>query len=257
MFAAALSIGASGSPSSTTSPSASAAAAYAPESLAVSKNLLINGDFATGSGTQPDEWRTEAWINNPESFAYSWNPPTAGRPGELLVNNLKANDGRWMQSLTLSPGVYYLSAEIRTENVGPNDTGATISVMDDGAMSRDIHGTTAWLKAGFYLKVGGKGADVEVALRVGGYGSLNSGRAFFRKASVMRLASLPTGASPLYDLVEMRRAAAPEPIGSPYTLVVTFALLATAAIIGWRLFGEQPVATAAAPKSGRSRNPRR
>jgi dolichyl-phosphate-mannose-protein mannosyltransferase len=247
LLAAAVNFAASVSaPPSTPSPSASVVEPPQPLSLAVSKNLLVNGNFATGSGAQPDEWRTEAWINNPESFAYSWTPPAAGRPGELVVNNLKPNDARWMQSLTLAPGVYYISAEIRTGNVGPNETGATISIMDDGAMSRDIHGTTAWLKAGFYLKVGGKGADVDIALRVGGFGSLNSGRAFFRNASVVRLAALPPGAAPVYDLAELRKAATPEPIGSPYTLVVAAALLAAAAIVGWRMFGEEP---GAAPPS--------
>jgi dolichyl-phosphate-mannose-protein mannosyltransferase len=261
IVAASLTLAASGSPPSlsptaSASPSTAATAPPALLSLAVSRNLLVNGDFATGSGIQPDEWRTEAWINNPESFAYSWNPPATGGPGELVVNNLKPNDGRWMQSLTLAPGAYYLSVEIRTENVGANETGATISVMDDGAMSRDIHGTTAWMKAGFYLTVGGTGADVDVALRVGGFGSLDSGRAFFRHASVIKLASLPPGAAPVYDLSELRKQAAPEPIGSPYTLVVAFALLAAAAVVGWRLFGEPPIAEPASKPNG-SRTARR
>jgi dolichyl-phosphate-mannose-protein mannosyltransferase len=251
LVAAALALAPSGSP-----PALSPTAPPEPQALTVSKNLLANGDFATGSGTQPDEWRTEAWINNPESFAYAWNPPAASRPGELVVDNLKPNDARWMQSLTLSPGVYYLSVELRTENVGADETGATISVMDDGAMSRDVHGTTAWVKAGFYLTVGGKGADVDVALRVGGFGSLNHGRAFFRHASVIRLAALPPGASPVYDLTELRKAAAPEPIGSPYSLVVVAALLAAAAVAGWRMFGTPPQ-TAQAPTPNGSRTARR
>ncbi len=245
IIAASLALAASGSP-----PAPSASAPREPLSLAVSKNLLVNGDFAAGSGTQPDEWRTEAWINNPESFAYSWNPPAAGKPGELMVNNLKPNDGRWMQSLTLAPGAYYLSVEIRADNVGADETGATISVMDDGAMSRDIHGTSAWSQAGLYLVVGGKGADVDVALRVGGFGSLNAGRAFFRHASVVKLAALPPGASPVFDLTELRKAAAPEPIGSPYTLVLAAALLAAAAIVGWRMFGAPPSGEPAPPPDG-------
>ncbi len=255
LIAAALALAASGSPSPSDAP-ASASATREPLSLAVSKNLLVNGDFATGSGTQPDDWRTEAWINNPESFAYSWNPPAAGKPGELVVNNLKPNDGRWMQSLTLAPGAYYLSVEIRTENIPADQTGATISIMDDGAMSRDVHGTTAWVKAGFYLTVGGKGSDIDVALRVGGFGSLNSGRAYFRHANVIKLAALPTGAGPVYELAELRKAAAPEPIGSPYSLAAVAVLLAAAAFVGWRLFGAPAIAEPL-PKSSGSRTARR
>ncbi len=223
---------------------AAAIATFAASALppsAANRNLLINGDLATGSGIQPDEWRTEAWINSPEAFGYSWSHPEASRPGELVVNNLKANDGRWMQSLTLEPGWYYLSAEIRTEKIGANEAGASISVMDDGAMSPDIRGTTDWQKAGLYLRVSGGGADIDVALRVGGFGSLNTGRAFFRHASAVKIKAPPPRATPVYDLTELRKSTAPAPIGRPYTMVVTFAILAVAALLGWRMFGEEPL----------------
>src|SRR5208283_5750471 len=51
-----------------------AAALFAPHraTAADQKNLLLNGDFAKGSEDQPDLWRTEAWINNPESFQAHW-----------------------------------------------------------------------------------------------------------------------------------------------------------------------------------------
>src|SRR5712672_801670 len=82
------------------------------------ENLLKNGDFSIGSGDQPDIWRTEAWINKPESFETHWTNAAAPGVSELEVNNIEANDGRWMQSLTLPAGWYELSAEVRTENVG-------------------------------------------------------------------------------------------------------------------------------------------
>ena len=215
-------------------------AAVVPQPSSVNRNLLINGSLASGSGIQPDEWRTEAWTNSPEAFGYTWNHPEAGHPGELVVDNLKPNDGRWMQSLTLEPGWYYLSAEIRTEKVGASETGASISVMDDGAMSPDIHGTTNWQKTGFYLSVSAGGADIDVALRVGGFGSLNTGSAFFRHASVVKIIGLPPQATPVYDLTELRKSTAPTPIGRPYTMVITFAVLAVAALIGWRMFAAAP-----------------
>ncbi len=62
----------------------------------------------------------------------------------LEVNAIKADDARWMQSLSLTPGWYYMSADIRTENVGKDNSGATISVMEDGIMSPEIKGTTSW-----------------------------------------------------------------------------------------------------------------
>ena len=68
------------------------------------KNLLLNGDFKKGSEDQPDSWRTEAWINSPEAFQTHWHSYT-DKPSEMEVDNLQANDGRWMQPLTRAAGM--------------------------------------------------------------------------------------------------------------------------------------------------------
>jgi len=215
-----------------------AAAISAPRRAAADqKNLLLNADFAKGSGDQPDLWRTEAWINTPEAFRTHWHS-YSDKPSELEVDNLQANDGRWMQPLTVPPGWYQLSVDIRTENVGAKETGATISVMEDGIMSADLHGTTDWQHVTLYLKVGGHGADLDVALRVGGFGSLNTGTAFFRNASLVAIPAPPPNATPTYDLAGIRQQAAPVPIGSPVSLGFTFVALAVIAWAGWRIFGD-------------------
>ena len=217
-------------------------------------NLILNGDLTEGSEQQPDDWRTEAWVNEPAAFAYTWIHPQNEAPGQLEVNAIKPNDARWMQSLTLAPGWYHFSAEVRTENVGTKETGATISIMEDGAMSPDIRGTTGWQTVGFYLQVGATGADVEVALRVGGYGSLNAGRAFFRNVHAEKITSPPPGATPVYDLAAIRKASQPQPVGHPITLWATFVVLALVAYYGWRLFGsEEPAPTVAQAAPPRAR----
>ncbi len=203
------------------------------------QNLLQNGDFAKGSEDQPDNWRTEAWINKPDAFICHWHPSPSG--AEMEVDNLQANDGRWMQPLSLTKGWYQLSVDIRTENVGDKEAGASISVMEDGIMSREIKGTAAWQRVSLYLKVGGHGADVDVALRVGGFASLNTGRAFFRNAMVVAVDAPPPNATPTYDLVSIRQEAAPVPSGSHWSLVLTFLVLSAIAWAGWRMFGEAPV----------------
>jgi hypothetical protein len=201
------------------------------------KNLLLNGDFAKGSEDQPDSWRTEAWINNPESFQAHWHQYT-DKPSELEVDALKPNDARWMQPLTVGPGWYKLSVDIRTENVGTKESGATISVMEDGIMSPELHGTSDWKNVALYLKVGGHGADIDVALRIGGFGSLNSGKAFLRNASLVKIDAPPPDATPTYDLMAIRKQGEPVPIGSPVSLVITFAALAAIAWAGWRIYGD-------------------
>src|SRR5260370_21899269 len=105
----------------------------------------------------------------------------------MEYDKLQANEGRWMQPMNLPPGWYQISADVRTENVGAKESGASISVMEDGIMSADIHGTTDWQHVTLYLKVGGHGADLDVALRVGGFGSLNTGKPFFRNAALIAI----------------------------------------------------------------------
>lgn len=221
------------------SPAASAAGAEAP----AGPNLLSNGDLATGSGKSPDNWRTGGWNEAPTVTSYDW-LHTAGNEPELVVNNLQANDARWLQTLTLGPGWYYVGAEARTEEVPSNAAGASVSLDEDGINSPDLHGTADWQRLGLYLKVGAHGADIDVALRLGGFGSLNTGRAFFRKARVVKLDALPTNATPVFDLSAVRKGLVTPPVGKPWTLVAVFVLLAITAIIGWKIYGADDLAPA-------------
>ena len=218
----------------------SGVAARADGTAPVGNNLLVNGDFSKGSVDQPDEWRTEAWLNSPETFAHHWVHP-AGGPNQLEVDNLKANDARWEQAVSLPGGFYYLSAEVRTENVGANADGASISIMSDGMMSPLVRGTSDWQRVGFYFRVGPHGADIDVALRVGGYGSLNSGRGFFRDARLVRVEQLPAAATPFYDWDAIQKAEQPKPVGKPWTLTVVLMALGAVIFVGWRLHGTDPV----------------
>jgi hypothetical protein len=209
-------------------------------------NLLSNGDFATGSGKTPDNWRTGGWNEAPTFTSYDW-LHAAGSEPELIVNNLQPNDARWLQSLSLGPGWYYIGAEARTEEVPPNAAGASVSLDEDSVNSPDLHGAADWHRLSLYLKVGAHGADIDVALRLGGFGSLNTGRAFFRKARVVKLDALPANAAPVFDLSAVRRSAVAPPVGRPWTMVAAFMLLAITAVVGWMIYGADDPAPAPTP----------
>ncbi len=196
---------------------------------------MLNGNFAKGSGTSPDDWRSQAWNNGPDT-QYQWIAPIAGHLGQLEVSSRVANDARWAQSIALTAGWYHIATDVRAVNVPDGKTGANISLLEDGVMSRDLHGLTGWQRVGFYVKVGSHGADVEVALRVGGFSNLNSGTAFFRNARITRVQA-PVGVDPVFDLAAIRKASASAPIGQPWTLAATFILLTIAAYLGWRIYG--------------------
>jgi hypothetical protein len=201
------------------------------------QNLLANPNLTKGAGNSPDDWQSQAWQEGPEYSTYQWTHEE-GKPGELSVTNIKANDARWAQSLNLTGGWYHFTAQLRAQDVGKDATGASISIMEDGITSPDLKGTTDWQKVGFYLKVGAKGADLELACRVGGFGSLNTGTVYCRDIRMARVAAPPAGAQALFDLDQIRKDSAEVPIGRPWTLVATFLFLIALSVFGWRTFGQ-------------------
>jgi len=240
---------------------ASAAATPSPGSTATGPeapagpNLLSNGDFAIGSGKSPDHWRTGGWNESPAVTAYDWLHSPGSEP-ELAVSNIQPDDARWLQTMTLDAGWYYVGAEVRTEDVSANGAGASVSLDEGNVNSPDLRGTAEWHRLGLYLKVGAHGADIDVALRLGGFGSLNTGRAFFRNARVVKLDALPPDAAPVFDLSAVRRASVAPPTGRPWTLVAAFVLLAIAAAAGWRIHGGDNLPPAPAGSLASSATPR-
>jgi hypothetical protein len=211
----------------------------------VARNLLVNGDFTRGSGDSVDGWRIDAWILTPGTTDYSRIAPHDGQPAELKVFTHHDNDARWAQPLSLAPGWYYISAEARTDDVLTFMVGANVSVLEDGIKSEDLKGTQGWQRLGLYIKIPARGADIDVALRLGGYMNLSRGAAFFRNASVIKVTAPPAGAPYVYDLGEIRKQETIGPIGSPWTLVATFLLFIAVAALGWRMLGESKTAVRA------------
>jgi dolichyl-phosphate-mannose-protein mannosyltransferase len=207
-------------------------------SQAAERNLLNNGDFARGSGSSCDGWRVDAWILSPTATEFTWIPPKGAEPAELEIDTHHDNDARWEQTVSLAPGWYYFSVEARTEKILQFFIGATISVLEDSIMSANLKRTNDWTKLGFYLRVGPKGADVDVALRLGGFMNLNRGKAFFRHASVVKVSSPPPGEEHVFDLDQIRKDEVTGPIGKTWSLVATFIAFIILAVIGWRMFSE-------------------
>lgn len=205
----------------------------APTAVYAQKNLLNNADFRRGAGNSVDGWRTDGWIQTGGTTDYLWIRPQNGEPAQIELFSHHENDARWVQQVSLPGGWYYISAEARTHDALPFKYGANVSVLEDSIMSATLTGDHDWQRLGLYLKIGVRGADVDIALRLGGYASLTRGHAFFRDASLVKVAQPPPGAPYVYDLSAIRKQETPPPIGQPWTLVATFAFLAACAAAGW------------------------
>ena len=221
--------------------------AIASPGLSTEHPSLFNGDFSRGSGSLPEGWRTESWVNEPTT-SYTWKRAGDGQAGQVEITNLEPNDARWTQSLVLDPGMYLVTAEVRTEGVSSN-IGAFISLGDEGIASRDISGDGDWQRVGFLVDVKHHPAKVEVKLRLGGFKNFSTGRAYFRQAGVFMISDVPPGAAP-FDLNEIRERWK----GNPASVIWLFALLASTTIAGWRLFAGQPMISSS--REPRSRTPR-
>jgi hypothetical protein len=162
-------------------------------------NLLINGDLTKGSGNALDGWHTATWNNSPDFTVFTWHH-TRDLPGEIEIASVKPNDAYWAQSIRLEPGWYHFTADIRTEEVGMNATGANLSILEDGIISPALNGTRGWTRIGFYLKVGQGAGDLVLACRLGGFASLNTGRLFCRNIEAVAIPEAPVGADHRYDL---------------------------------------------------------
>ena len=152
---------------------------------AFAQNLLRNGDFSEGSDMRPDAWDVESWVLRPTT-TFAWIAPQDGNPGSLEISCGLKDDARWTQSLKIGPGpaIYFVGAEVRTENVNDQLGGAFVTLSYEGmvaAVSEDVSGTTDWGRIGFLVRIPEKTYDVEVKLRLGGMLAFTTGRAFFRE----------------------------------------------------------------------------
>ncbi len=227
-----------------------AALASGPRNSSAADNLLRNGDFSEGSGDTPAYWTTQSWIEMPTT-TYMWIKPSGGEAGVIAIQSRADNDARWVQSVYLSPGWYYVGAELHTVEVGNGmfQSGAMVGLMELGvvhegkqeashirierASSRQVTGDTDWQKRGFYLKVDGTGAEVQIALRLGYFESPNTGLALFRGASVVAIDAPPPDAGPRIDLDATRRHFA----GNRWSILLALIPLLIGSAGGWIILG--------------------
>jgi dolichyl-phosphate-mannose-protein mannosyltransferase len=119
-----------------------------------------------------------------------------GKPGALLqIIAATPNDARFVRELAVEPDtVYRFACQVRSQNVGSNARGAGISVADILDGSADIKGSSnGWQSLEFYGKTGPDQKKFSVTVGIGGYGSMNSGKAWFRNIAVSKVSSVPAG----------------------------------------------------------------
>lgn len=152
------------------------------------ENLLVNGDF---SAAEPLEgWNYTAW-----SFGevYGTATPDEGADGSpaALLEAFEENDMRLAQEVSLQKNTNYrLSAMVRFDGGGM----CNLSVLDTTLVSPYVHDTGGmWVYTELYFRTGRDLTDAAVALRIGYYGQLETGRAWFDDVRLEAVDYVPSG----------------------------------------------------------------
>jgi hypothetical protein len=161
-------------------------------------NLLSNGDLAEGTGAAPADWVHYSpfdHFSNSDITAFSWKG-APGTPGELTITNTQPDFARWSQTLSLTPGWYLLSGEMRIEGAD-SDLDAQLGV-DQGktalGVSPDPQRQAQWTQSAFYFKVGAVYERVRIDCQLN-----STGVASFRNLRLVRYDGPRDPATTQYD----------------------------------------------------------
>ena len=165
-------------------------------SFAQGENLAKNPEFEEGSIDKDYSWISEGWdkTEGVTQFLLDETQFRNGSKSALIINN-SANDSRYKQTITVKANTYYrMSCWIKTQNIGFEQKGANLSIENSLDTSKDIKGTSNyWEYVELYGKTSPNQETFTLSLGIGGYGSTNTGRAWFDSIDVVELDNLPPG----------------------------------------------------------------
>ena len=158
-------------------------------------NLLQNGNFASVSGGMPDGWNTGMWVTS-AGASYLEATTMADGTTAVLVENVAANDARFEQTVSVRENATYkLTARVMAEDCDPDQIGANLSFLGIFGTSDYVHDTNGeWETITLYAHTGKGQKDATVCVRLGGYGSEATGRAWFTDVSLEQVETVPVGA---------------------------------------------------------------
>ena len=151
---------------------------------------------------------TNSYSEEGTEFAYD---PTGGLDGSgcIVIKSTSPNDARFTFPYEKAYGntYYRVSAWIRTENVGAGSldgkntpVGANVSILNTYNHSVTYSGTNDWTYVEYYGKTSEDQLHFTVCLRLGFYGGVNTGAAYFDDLKIEQLDKLPEGA--VYNSME-------------------------------------------------------
>ncbi|MGO4542462.1 phospholipid carrier-dependent glycosyltransferase [Paenibacillus sp. 2TAB19] len=166
-------------------------------------NLLKNGGFEQLTSLKPEGWDQAQYVT--ESGVTDYGIADVGaQSGQVaaVIENKEENHSRWTQRVAVEAGkTYKFSGYVKTEGLMQDRTGAHFFVDGVAAQYPNKSETNGqWEYLEFYGKTGKDQKEIIFGASLGGYGSLNAGKAYFDDVSMEKVAAAPNGAQ-VFDLV--------------------------------------------------------
>jgi hypothetical protein len=162
------------------------------------ENLVKNPGFEDVSGTLPSNWRNESYLQDAGVTKISIEGNAHTGSNCIAIENIKDNDAKLVQDVKLELGkLYKISYWVKAENFAPGSVaGGNLTIMNGiFETQQNIDTKGQWKKVEAYTKTRSTGSDImNVALRVGGFGTVVKGKAYFDDVSIELVESLPAGA---------------------------------------------------------------
>ncbi|MDQ0058857.1 glycosyltransferase family 39 protein [Paenibacillus harenae] len=160
-------------------------------------NLLMNGGFEQLTSSKPDAWEQAQYVAESGVTNYGISETgTSSGSVSVVIENKEENHARWTQRVAVeAEKTYKFSGYVKTEGLMQDRTGAHFfvdGVAADYPNKTETGGQWAYLE--FYGKTGKGQKEITFGASLGGYGSLNAGKAYFDDASIEMVNEVPEGA---------------------------------------------------------------
>ena len=187
-----------------------------------------------------DYWYEDAWDFSDGISRFALADIGYDDSSSLYVENIQVNDARYVQDIWVEPDTLYrISCYVMAEGCGEDADGANLAVKDTFAASDTLHDTNGqWQYLELYGETGPDQTELTVMARVGGYGSTNTGKAWFDHFEMIPVNTLPEGAL-LYDFATPAPSSAavdvPDeaPARNTPTLILIAVMFVVLACAGW------------------------
>jgi Gpi18-like mannosyltransferase len=160
----------------------------------LNNNLIVNPSFELIEDGMPVGWILDVWNQDPaatKAHAVTLREDLMANvysgDASVVIENTLPNDAKWVQKVVVKPKTTYrLAAWVKVADASKTTKGANVSTLNVIETSKDWTDTVGrWQMVELYGKTGSKQDELHVMVRLGGYGSLNTGKVWIDDVSLV------------------------------------------------------------------------